>query len=416
MQISTKDFLNELVRRFPDRPPPRPTRVHIRILEALEEWRQTICSTSRYKDDFGFIRDMHRLLSYKGYVFPEIRNDTAAVLNPSENIRTAEELEEEEKSARSAKLQELIRRGGPSDLLEANHLMKVMAGYDSESRTDYRAKAAEDVDKVRRKTLLLDEMLSRVSPGDTIGQLDVLDDLSTSMRNAQPKLQKLVEEERDDGAAITKILEVNDMINGVLERYHKIKHGDYGAKSTLSAGARSDANTTRAANLIDFTGEIKDVESDRRATPTDSSGDLLGDLEGLSFQSNSSSFGQGGSIALGFGSNTGMPGPPLLSSIQKANVASQSELTASPLHEPQSSPLRQSSRDQPLTVLSSDAMRVTLNTDRKPGELDINTIFENGANHAISDLKFQLAVPKVNLGKLTKSLIIERTAEDASAK
>jgi ADP-ribosylation factor-binding protein GGA len=84
LQISTKEFLNELVRRFPERPPVRPTRVQHKILEAIEEWRGTICQTSRYKEDLGFIRDMHRLLSYKGYVFPEVRTEDAAVLNPSD--------------------------------------------------------------------------------------------------------------------------------------------------------------------------------------------------------------------------------------------------------------------------------------------------------------------------------------------
>src|SRR4051812_20714196 len=84
LQISTKEFLNELVRRFPERPPLRPTRVQLKILEAIEEWRQTICQTSRHKEDLGFIRDMHRLLSYKGYMFPEIRREDAAVLNPSD--------------------------------------------------------------------------------------------------------------------------------------------------------------------------------------------------------------------------------------------------------------------------------------------------------------------------------------------
>ena len=56
----------------------------MKILEAIEEWRGTICQTSRYKEDLGFIRDMHRLLSYKGYVFPEVRREDAAVLNPSD--------------------------------------------------------------------------------------------------------------------------------------------------------------------------------------------------------------------------------------------------------------------------------------------------------------------------------------------
>lgn len=89
LQISTKEFLNELVRRFPERPPLRSSRVQNRILEAIEEWRATICQTSRYKDDLGFIRDMHRLLLYKGYIFPEVRRDDAAVLNPSDVCSTS---------------------------------------------------------------------------------------------------------------------------------------------------------------------------------------------------------------------------------------------------------------------------------------------------------------------------------------
>ena len=61
-----------------------PSRTQRKILGLIEEWRSTICQTSRYKEDLGFIRDMHRLLSYKGYVFPEVRKEDAAVLNPSD--------------------------------------------------------------------------------------------------------------------------------------------------------------------------------------------------------------------------------------------------------------------------------------------------------------------------------------------
>jgi hypothetical protein len=85
LQISTKEFLNELVRRFPERPPIRPSRVQNKILEAIAEWRQTIAAEhSKYKDDLVFIRDMHRLLLYKGYMFPEVRREDAAVLNPTD--------------------------------------------------------------------------------------------------------------------------------------------------------------------------------------------------------------------------------------------------------------------------------------------------------------------------------------------
>lgn len=129
---------------------------------------------------------MHRLLSYKGYVFPEVKREDAAVLNPSDvrwtfmllNARTpadldqalqsAEEMEEEERSAQSAKLQELIRRGTPHDLQEANKLMKVMAGYDQRNKTDYRAKAADEVGKVQQKARILEEMLQNYKDGEDL--------------------------------------------------------------------------------------------------------------------------------------------------------------------------------------------------------------------------------------------------------
>jgi len=84
-------------------------------------------------------------------------------------------MEEEERAAQSAKLQELIRRGTPADLQEANHLMKIMAGYDQTSRTDYRAKAAEEIGKLREKARLLEEMLGKVHKGETIGQQDTFE-------------------------------------------------------------------------------------------------------------------------------------------------------------------------------------------------------------------------------------------------
>jgi hypothetical protein len=84
-------------------------------------------------------------------------------------------MEEEEREAQSAKLQELIRRGTPADLQEANRLMKVMAGYDTRHKTDYRAKAAEEVAKVQEKAKILEEMLQSHAPGDKVAEGDVFE-------------------------------------------------------------------------------------------------------------------------------------------------------------------------------------------------------------------------------------------------
>src|SRR5215469_12429891 len=101
--------------------------------------------------------------------------DMALCLPFFQNLRSAEEMEEEERAAQSAKLQELIRRGGPHDLQEANKLMKVMAGYDTRNKTDWRAKAAEEVGKVQQKAKLLEENLQRYKPGDQIKEGDVFE-------------------------------------------------------------------------------------------------------------------------------------------------------------------------------------------------------------------------------------------------
>ncbi|KAI9052674.1 hypothetical protein LZ554_004013 [Drepanopeziza brunnea f. sp. 'monogermtubi'] len=325
LQISTKEFLNELVRRFPERPPIRATRVQMKILEAIEEWRGTICQTSRYKEDLGFIRDMHRLLSYKGYVFPEVRRDDAAVLNPSDNLRSAEEMEEEEKAAQSAKLQELIRRGGPEDLQEANRLMKIMAGYDTRQKTDYRAKAAEEVGKVQQKARLLEERLEGFKAGDVMTEGDVFEELASALQSAHPKIQRMCEEESDDHEAVAKLLEINDSIHRTVERYKLMKKGDVEgaakiAKGTLGTSTGVSKNADNELSLIDFGGDLETNGSSSESAPVPSQpGGLEDDLLGLSM--GESSFGQGGGISLGFGSNTGMPGPALMSSTSEHSTA-----------------------------------------------------------------------------------------------
>ncbi|KAI1170058.1 ADP-ribosylation factor-binding protein GGA2 [Nemania sp. FL0916] len=331
LQISAKEFLNELVRRFPERPPFRYTRVQSKILEAIEEWRSTICETSRYKEDLGFIRDMHRLLSYKGYHFPEVRRDDVAVLNPSDSLKSAEEMEEEEREAQSAKLQELIRRGAPEDLQEANRLMKIMAGYDTRSKTDYRAKAAEEVGKIQAKARLLEERLAAFQPGDTMADGDVFEDLAASLQSAQPKIQKMCEEESDDHEAVAKLLEINDSIHRTVERWKLLKKGDVEGANKLAQGAplpappagpgKAKASAGRELSLIDFDADMGANGAGGETASSSQAAGVENDLLGLSLEDSSSSFGQGGGISLGFGANPNIPGPALLSSLTQNSTA-----------------------------------------------------------------------------------------------
>lgn len=213
-------------------------------------------------------------------------------------------MEEEEKAAQSAKLQELIRRGGPEDLQEANRLMKVMAGYDTRQKTDYRAKAAEEVGKVQQKARLLEERLAEFKPGDKMTEGDVYEELASALQSAHPKIQKMCEEESDDHEAVAKLLEINDSIHRTVERYKLMKKGDVEAASKIEKGTLGTSTGVNAANelsLIDFGGEETNGAASAGPSADSQPGGLEDDLLGLSM---GESYGQGGGIALGFGNHT----------------------------------------------------------------------------------------------------------------
>ncbi|MBE3047534.1 hypothetical protein IMZ48_34475 [Candidatus Bathyarchaeota archaeon] len=254
-------------------------------------------------------------------------------------------MEEEEREAQSAKLQELIRRGAPADLQEANRLMKVMAGFDTRTKTDYRAKAAEEVAKIQAKARLLEERLASFGAADS----DVLEDLAAALQSAQPKIQKMCEEESEDHEAVAKLLEINDSIHRTAERYRLLKKGDVEGAAKIAQGMSLPAGGPPVGSgaaggelsLIDFDA---DAETGNKAgtTPSGSSqpaqpGGLENDLLGLSIGDPvPMSYGQAGSISLGFGTNdskfrvrersptkanrlTDVPGPSLFSPATQNN-------------------------------------------------------------------------------------------------
>jgi len=56
-----------------------------RILELIHGWKEGICVESRWRDDLGNIRDMHRLLTFKGYRFRDIPRNAPG---PSTSVRS----------------------------------------------------------------------------------------------------------------------------------------------------------------------------------------------------------------------------------------------------------------------------------------------------------------------------------------
>lgn len=302
LQISRKEFLNELVKRFPERPPPAYSRIQRLILGTLAEWVQTICKTSRYKDDLTYVKDMYRLLRSKGYDFPAVKKEDAAVLNPSDNIKSIEELQQEERIAQSAKLQELIRRGRPQDLKEANDLMKIMSGFkEDETLVENKQKVYDDLEKLKRKVDLLNEMLDNASNSGRFNKDDeTLQELISTVKVAQPRVQKIIQEE-EGSHDVASLLVLNDKINSTLVRIAQLKGEEVGNVPVITSN-----KVQQSMNLIDFDDDDTPSApaSNKEPSTNDAINDLLGDLGGLSFDNTSSNnsnaqFGMGAINLLG---------------------------------------------------------------------------------------------------------------------
>ncbi|CAO3612235.1 unnamed protein product [Cunninghamella echinulata] len=287
LQIGTKEFLNELVRRFPERPAPFPSPVIQRILYLIKEWKVALTDMSKHKDDLIHIKDMYRLLRFKGYRFPELRESSLAALAPSESLKSAQELEEEDRIAQSAKLQELIRRGRPQDLVEANHLMKVMSGYDQRAIPDYKQKFEEELHKVQDKAILLYEMLENIKPGEKLERNETIMELRSSCVNSQPKIQRMITEEEDNDK-IENLLTLNDMINNVISKYADIQKGIYNTQYDINGKPPTQTSTDepprQAISLIDL-----DDINEPSTTSTTASGSALNDLSEIFGQTSISS-------------------------------------------------------------------------------------------------------------------------------
>ncbi|KAL7412378.1 hypothetical protein BDY24DRAFT_341853 [Mrakia frigida] len=231
LQVGTKEFLNELVRKFPERPPAFPGVSMGKTLELIHEWKNTICVNSKWKEDLVHIRDMHRLLSYKGYRFRDFdRGGSALASNGTDNLKSPQELEEEDRQAKSAKLQELIRRGSPKDLLAAQELMKALSGAEPDKAPDYRSQTQKELDKVQQKAILLNDMLNNAADGERIGvEGDAYQQVALFCKQARPKIQKWIGEVSEDepDSMADRLLLINDLINGVVERFEACRKGDW---------------------------------------------------------------------------------------------------------------------------------------------------------------------------------------------
>lgn len=401
LQILRKEFLNELVRRFPERPPLRYTKVQRMVLAQIQEWNETICK-GRYAKDLGFIRDMHRLLSYKGYIFPEVDRLDLAVLGPSDAIQSPEELAKEERLAQSAKLQELIRRGRPEDLAEANQLMKIMSGFKEDKNLNEmtRQKLALDLTRIQNKVEVFAEMVNGYNENDSNakGSAETLEELYSSLKAAQPTLHKIALDDQVEEEVAAQTLSLNDTLGLLLKKYELIRNKDVEGASKITVGANG------AGNLIDFDDDADNTGSSSTSPPPPPEKDSLADLLG--------GLNLSGPISLSPSVTGPAPAPVSLgtSSFETLNhILNLDKMSTAPLNQGLVQLQISAAQTQSLiggSSLAPDPEAKVLSTSQlvkilyvilprtAQGELPVKFSFSNMSLKSISELTFLVAVSK----------------------
>ncbi|CCD23587.1 ubiquitin-binding protein NDAI_0B05540 [Naumovozyma dairenensis CBS 421] len=425
LQISRKEFLNELVKRFPEHPPMRYSKVHRLVLTAIEEWYQTICKHSSYKEDLGYIRDMRRLLKYKGYAFPKIQAEDLAVMRETDQLKTPSEIQKEQEIAQAAKLEELIRRGKPEDLREANKLMKIMAGFKEDNARNAKQTIQTELNKLKRKADLFNEMMSTSASPDVSNE--TIEELFSALKGAQPKFQKIIEEEHDDDALVQDLLKFNDTVNQLLEKYSLLKIGNSSAASQIHpvaiSNTASDQQTNSGAlaheiNLLDF-GDDNDnatnsgspavqtnaINNNTNSAPVD---DLLGDLNDLTISTPapSQNFGVGGSISLGGPSQPTTSTTPAnansldllgeLSTTTSNTTTTTNNANANSLDLfGDSTTISQQAQSTRILVHQSSTVKIEFELSRETNTtIKLKSYFSNTSTSNLTQLTFLVAIPK----------------------
>ena len=58
-----------------------------------------------------------------------------------------------------------------------------------------------------------------------------------SIKASRPKLQQMIQDESEDAEAVAKLLELGGMIDANLEKYDKLRKGDYAGASQVTVKA-----------------------------------------------------------------------------------------------------------------------------------------------------------------------------------
>lgn len=202
--VSKKDFLNKLVYRFPPIVDDSLDKCHYIIMSLLKKWSVALSERSKHREDFGNIKLMVALLKNKGFPVPEVEQEAinAIVAHEEAQLRSKDELEREERIVHEARLEELLHRGTPTDLVAANELMKRLVGYSddhgSSTYSSVEGQIDHELNLLGDKIELLSSMMEK---GETF---EAYSSLYEECKAAVPRLFHLANSELSEAVMSTR--------------------------------------------------------------------------------------------------------------------------------------------------------------------------------------------------------------------
>lgn len=239
-----------------------PKEIKTKILDIMFTW------TTKYPNETK-IKEAYDMLKTQGIVHEPTKNvmfgstgDASFPPPPRSSDRNAP------LDPRHVMLKKLINSKNKDDIQKANLLIQNMCRED-ERRLQIKGRRLTELRKARENVVLLNEMLDSYQPlSASSDDLQIINEIHDTCELFQPTLLKLINETEEKDEALGEILEVNDKLVAVLEKYRrKVVLGENLPASPPQTGdllqgildldkpaVRSNDSTT--GNVMDVLGDI----------------------------------------------------------------------------------------------------------------------------------------------------------------
>lgn len=267
-------FLNEMIRLVSKQHDgdKTPKEIQTKILDIMFTW------TTKYPAE-SKIKEAYDMLKTQGIIHEPTKNvmiggQADHVLPPMRPMdRNTSRMD-----PRHVMLKKLINSKNKEDILKANLLIQNMCRED-ERRLQIKGRRLVESHRASESATVLDEMLEFYSKGTaSADDLQVINELQTRCELYQPTLLKLINETEEKDDSLGTILQVNDHLMAVQDKYRRIVvRGERDPTST------NMSTTSRNSDLLqDILGLGKPTGTDTTegATVTSSSNvmDVFGDI------------------------------------------------------------------------------------------------------------------------------------------